>query len=139
MWEARVETGDTSLTRHSLTLREQLARRQPQLARLDAHLGDARACFGGHTHVPGVFEEGRGFQHQANVGDRYTMSDRRCLVNIGSVGQPRDGDPRASYVLIDGEDLLFRRVEYDVRTTMKKIAGNPSLDDFLAKRLKVGQ
>jgi len=109
------------------------------MADIFAHFEEARACFGGHTHVPGIFEEGRGFRHQSNVGERYTMGEHRCLVNIGSVGQPRDGDPRASYLLIDGADLLFRRVEYDVRTTMRKIAGIPSLDDFLAKRLKVGQ
>lgn len=103
------------------------------------HMDGAKTCFGGHTHVPGVFVEGQGFRHQGDVGERYPLPDRRCLVNIGSVGQPRDGDPRASYVLVDGDELLFRRVEYDLRTTMRKIANNPSLDDFLARRLKAGQ
>lgn len=103
------------------------------------HMSDAKTCFGGHTHVPGVFVEGAGFRHQSDIEGRFPLPDRRCLVNIGSVGQPRDGDPRASYVLVDGDELSFRRVEYDFRTTMRKIASNPSLDDFLARRLKAGQ
>lgn len=104
------------------------------------HMGNAKACFGGHTHVPGMFIEGSGFRHQSDMGDRVAMpTDRRCLVNVGSVGQPRDGDRRASYVLMDGNELLFRRVEYDVISTMRKIASNPALDDFLARRLKAGQ
>ena len=105
-----------------------------------AHLEGAKACFGGHTHVPGVFTEGAGFRHQSDLGERCPLpDDRRSLVNVGSVGQPRDGDPRASYVLIDGNELLFRRVPYDFQTTMRKIARNPALDDFLARRLKAGQ
>jgi diadenosine tetraphosphatase ApaH/serine/threonine PP2A family protein phosphatase len=103
------------------------------------HFGSARACFGGHTHVPGIFSEAGGFRHQSDWGERVALPAGRSLVNVGSVGQPRDGDPRASYVLMDGDELLFRRVPYDVETTMRKIAKNPALDDFLARRLKAGQ
>ena len=112
---------------------------QSKMSDIFGHMSDAKVCFGGHTHVPGVFVEGGGFRHQSDIEERLPLPDRRCLVNIGSVGQPRDGDPRASYVLVDGDGLLFRRVEYDFRTTMRKIANNPSLDDFLARRLKAGQ
>lgn len=104
------------------------------------HMQDMRVCFGGHTHVPGVFLEGGVFQHQSSFPDgRFLLPGRRCLVNIGSVGQPRDGDPRASYVLLDGDSLVFRRVAYDYQTTMKKIRAVPELDDFLARRLALGQ
>jgi diadenosine tetraphosphatase ApaH/serine/threonine PP2A family protein phosphatase len=63
----------------------------------------------------------------------------KCFVNIGSVGQPRDGDNRASYVIVDGDVVMFRRVAYDYDATMAKIRRIPTLDDFLARRLKVGK
>ena len=105
------------------------------------HMGASRVSFGGHTHVPGVFTESGGFQHESSFSEGRCVlkSDERSLVNIGSVGQPRDGDPRASYVLIDGETLVFRRVEYDMRTTAKKILAISELDEFLARRLLLGQ
>ena len=67
-------------------------------------------------------------------------ADRRYLVNVGSVGQPRDGDPRACGVVVDGERGLFEflRIEYDIATAQSKIeeAGLPS---FLAERLQFGR
>ena len=57
------------------------------------------------------------------------------IVNIGSVGQPRDRDPRSSYVLFDGEEIIWRRVEYDIETTRSLIKANPNLDDRLGDRL----
>lgn len=100
---------------------------------------EGRVAFGGHTHVPGVFPEAGGFRHQSDLTDPVPVGNDRFLVNIGSVGQPRDGDNRASYVLVDGDQIIFRRVKYDFMTTMRKIKANPNLDDFLARRLKVGQ
>lgn len=103
-----------------------------------AHMTKSRASFGGHTHVPGIFTS-KGFRHQSDLAGRVPLPSEKCLVNIGSVGQPRDGDNRACYVLLDGESLMFRRVQYDFAATMKKILANPALDDFLARRLKAGQ
>ena len=80
--------------------------------------------------------------------DTAAVSPRRCcgkldarktLVNVGSVGQPRDGDWRACYVLLDGNDIRFRRVEYDIDTTVKKIYAIPDLDNFLGDRLRDGR
>lgn len=99
----------------------------------------ARISFGGHTHVPGIFVENGPFKHQSECKDKVALPKGRTHVNIGSVGQPRDGDNRASYVLLDGDQLEFRRVPYDFERTMRKIAANPSLDDFLARRLRKGQ
>lgn len=99
----------------------------------------ARISFGGHTHVPGLFAQGAAFRHQSDCGERVALPEGRAHVNIGSVGQPRDGDPRACYALLDGNEVLFRRVEYDFVKTMRKIAANPMLDDYLAKRLRKGQ
>ncbi len=98
-----------------------------------------RAAFGGHTHVPGIFSAAGGFKHQSELPDWTPLPREKCLVNVGSVGQPRDGDPRSSYALVDGAAVLFRRVTYDVTATMRKIIANPALDDYLARRLKAGQ
>jgi diadenosine tetraphosphatase ApaH/serine/threonine PP2A family protein phosphatase len=97
-------------------------------------------CFIGHSHYPGTFE-----LSGSNV--RYTREERvdgvrgrRYLVNVPSVGQPRDGDPRAGYLLFDDEALTFEhvRLEYDIPAAMRRIrdAGLPA---FLADRLQWGE
>lgn len=63
----------------------------------------------------------------------------RWQSNVGSVGQPRDGDWRACYVLFDGDTIRFRRVEYDVETTVRKIHAEPELDRVLGDRLREGR
>ncbi|AGA25208.1 metallophosphoesterase family protein [Singulisphaera acidiphila] len=60
-----------------------------------------RYCFQGHTHVPGVFTEGFQFYAPEEIDNEYTMGDGKLMINVGSVGQPRDGDPRACYVVLD--------------------------------------
>lgn len=96
-------------------------------------------CFQGHTHVPGIFTEGLKFYSPEEFNQRYTLGDEKLLVNIGSVGQPRDGDPRACYVVLDGHEISYRRVEYDVETTIAKIYAVPELENFLGDRLRTGQ
>ncbi len=64
-----------------------------------------RYCFQGHTHVPGVFTEGYQFYAPEEIDNEYTLGDGKVMINVGSVGQPRDGDPRACYVILeDGHD-----------------------------------
>jgi predicted phosphodiesterase len=58
-------------------------------------------CFQGHTHVPGVFTEGFQFYSPEEIENEYTLGDGKVMINVGSVGQPRDGDPRACYVILD--------------------------------------
>jgi len=98
-----------------------------------------QVCFYGHTHVPRVFEKddtvrgARGELVELQRGVKY-------FVNVGSVGQPRDGDWRASYAIYDvqTQTICIRRVEYDIQTAQKKIlaAGLPPL---LAERLSLGK
>jgi diadenosine tetraphosphatase ApaH/serine/threonine PP2A family protein phosphatase len=78
-------------------------------------------CFQGHTHVPGIFTENLQFHSPEDIDYEYKLDGRKTLCNVGAVGQPRDGDWRACYVLLDGETIRFRRVEYDVEATIKKI------------------
>ena len=98
-----------------------------------------RYCFQGHTHVPGIFTESLSFLSPEDVDGTYHLDGRKVLVNVGSVGQPRDGDPRACYVLLDDDALYYRRVEYDVDATARKILSIPDLDNFLAERLRQGR
>ncbi|MBI1918052.1 MAG: metallophosphoesterase family protein [Planctomycetes bacterium] len=98
-----------------------------------------RYCFQGHTHVPGIFTESLAFLSPEDVDGTYQLDGRKVMVNVGSVGQPRDGDPRACYVLLDGDTLHYRRVEYDVDATVRKIFSIPDLDNFLAERLRQGR
>jgi diadenosine tetraphosphatase ApaH/serine/threonine PP2A family protein phosphatase len=103
-----------------------------------------RYCFQGHTHVPGIFTETSPddqylFRSPDELKYEYRLDGRKTLCNVGSVGQPRDGDWRACYVLLDGETIRYRRVEYDIDTTVKKIYAIPDLDNFLGDRLRDGR
>jgi diadenosine tetraphosphatase ApaH/serine/threonine PP2A family protein phosphatase len=101
---------------------------------------DRPVCFAGHTHVPGVFAPDAGFRHESELPQNaFFQLPPKSFVNVGSTGQPRDGDARACYLLVDGNTVQFRRLTYDVATTMRKIKAVPELDDFLAARLKVGK
>lgn len=95
-------------------------------------------CFFGHTHLPGVFTEGE-FAAPSDLMNIYLVGAEKALINVGSVGQPRDNDPRACYVTFDGESAIFRRVEYDYSVTAAKIYGIPELDNSLGDRLREGR
>lgn len=98
-------------------------------------------CFFGHTHVPLAFVKGVGV-----TGGTYYPSGlkvepgKKYFVNVGSVGQPRDGDPRAGYVVYDlaRQTIELRRLEYDVATAQRKIR-EAGLPERLAKRLGEGR
>src|SRR5215469_12439825 len=96
-------------------------------------------CFQGHTHVPGIFTESLQFHSPEDLDYVYRLDGRKTLCNVGSVGQPRDGDNRSSYVVIDGETIRYRRVEYDIDATIKKIYAVPDLENFLGDRLRDGR
>jgi len=98
-----------------------------------------RYAFQGHTHVPGVFTENFNFISPEDLGCEYHLSDEKAMINVGSVGQPRDGDPRSCYVVLDDDVVHFRRVEYPVEQTIEKIHAIPELDNFLGDRLRDGR
>ena len=104
-----------------------------------------RCCFQGHTHVPGIITEN--FEHftPEEINGDYRLGAAKLMVNVGSVGQPRDGDDRACYVILDddpeqdagdraSEDgmavrsprITYRRVPYDFEKTIRKINGRGS-------------
>lgn len=99
-----------------------------------------RLCFVGHTHVPGVFFDTPDFYSPDELEDVYKISDSyKALVNVGSVGQPRDRDNRASYVTVDEQYVHFHRVAYNVDAVVEKIRAVPDLDEYLGSRLREGR
>ncbi len=99
-----------------------------------------RYCFVGHSHVPGVWSLGSsGPEHDATAADVTAAHGRRYIVNVGSVGQPRDRDPRAAYALWDADagHVAIRRVPYDVTAARARIEA-AGLPRFLADRLASG-
>jgi diadenosine tetraphosphatase ApaH/serine/threonine PP2A family protein phosphatase len=127
-----------------------------------------RYCFQGHTHVPGVFTESYQFYAPEEIDNEYTLGEAKVMINVGSVGQPRDGDPRACYVVLDdgqppangpaqGSEptaesadsaapaptgpirVIYRRLPYDIETTIQKIYAIPELEPFLGDRLRQGR
>ena len=99
-----------------------------------------RYCFHGHTHLPGILTDWpRQFHRPADFNSVFHLDQRKALVNVGSVGQPRDGDWRACYVLLVGTTVHYRRVEYDVEATIRKIYAIPELENFLGDRLRDGR
>lgn len=96
-------------------------------------------CFQGHTHIPGVFTEEFNFMTPEEIDFSYELGEQKVLVNVGSVGQPRNGDSRSSYIILNENHVQFRRVEYDFTKTAEKIYPIPELDNFLGDRLKEGR
>jgi len=95
--------------------------------------------FIGHSHVPITFLEETGISF--SVEDTIKIEEgKRYIINVGSVGQPRDEDPRACCAIFDTEQNIVRicRVEYDIQTTAEKII-NAGLPVINAERLKIGR
>jgi predicted phosphodiesterase len=97
-------------------------------------------CFVGHTHMPGVFLDEPDFYLPAELNNVYPIiAEEKAIINIGSVGQPRDKDSRASYAYVEGNEVHFVRVEYDFEATINKILAIEQLDNFHAERLRDGR
>ena len=101
-------------------------------------------CLFGHTHVVAAFQLAGEMHSVGHLrATHITIPDdgaARYLVNCGAVGQPRDGDPRAAFGILDTvtRTLSLERVEYDIHTAQAKIVG-AGLPDVLAQRLAVGR
>jgi predicted phosphodiesterase len=96
-------------------------------------------CFFGHTHVPLAFEKSNRVTSSMYQKVRVTMGCK-YFVNVGSVGQPRDGDPRCGYVVYDtkNREIEIRRLAYDLAKTQEKIL-KAGLPERLARRLEIGK
>ncbi len=101
-------------------------------------------CFIGHSHVPAIFcESGEQIDviipYEENSFSYRLARNKRYIVNVGSVGQPRDRDPRGCFTVFDSETryLIFYRFDYDIEKAQRKILSS-SLPPFLAHRLRLG-
>jgi len=100
---------------------------------------ERNVCFVGHSHVPAVYYADQRLYRPRDTEGPYDLGEVPCIVNVGSVGQPRDGDRRLSYGLFDGRNVTFVRCEYDVEEAQSKIRATQALPDYLADRLAVGR
>ena len=97
-------------------------------------------CFVGHTHVPGVFIDAPDFYSPDELENVYEVNpERKAIVNVGSVGQPRDRDSRASYVVVEPGKVRFVRVPYPVDEVVQKVHAIGELDNYLGQRLVEGR
>jgi len=97
-------------------------------------------CFHGHTHCPMIYEKQMSGVFRIDPQDFKLSPGRKYFINVGSVGQPRDGDPRATYVIYDpmARTVVYRRLVYDISAAQARIRA-AGLPDRLAERLAYGQ
>lgn len=98
-----------------------------------------KICFVGHSHIPVIFRAGRQFEYFVS---NFVKIDResRYIINVGSIGQPRDHNPAACFVIYDEEQasLEYKRVRYDIAKAQSKIV-QAGLPEILAIRLAIGE
>jgi predicted phosphodiesterase len=115
----------------------------PSTAQLNFQFFDTQLCFVGHTHAPAIFhEETSTRRFEISIPTPSTpirIDDERLIINPGSVGQPRDGDPKAAYMVLDPESktVEYRRVAYDVAST-QRLMMDKGLPESLISRLSFG-
>jgi predicted phosphodiesterase len=126
----------------------------PSIAKANFECFDTRFCLVGHTHVPIIYRSyafGHNSENPNQVGDalipssgaQLVLGEDRLIINPGSVGQPRDGDPRASYAILESDPkrsdltLEYRRIPYPIETTQAKMV-EKDLPVRLIMRLSYG-
>jgi len=109
-------------------------------AALTLKLSQAPLCFLGHSHVSAFYHLDQGKAVYQPGPKIRCAPGNKYLINVGSVGQPRDGDPRAAYVIYDDKESVaeIKRVPYDIKTAQDKIV-KAGLPPWLASRLTEGR
>ena len=100
-----------------------------------------QVCFVGHSHIPSaVFQDANGYTDFLRDNPFPLIETRRYIVNVGSVGQPRDLDPRASYSIFDGnkKSIEIIRLDYNIPLAQQKVL-DAGLPEVLADRLLTGR
>ena len=107
-----------------------------------ANLGhfDTAYCLVGHSHLPVVFEDAGDTAVVRGIPTTLKLGIARLIINPGSVGQPRDGDPRASYAIYNHDErtICHRRVPYNIEETQERMV-QKDLPGFLVERLSYGR
>jgi predicted phosphodiesterase len=112
------------------------------VARRNLPYFETQFCLVGHTHVAMAFRESGEAMQTVRITPRTSLplGDARAILNPGSVGQPRDGDARASYMVIDTDSacVAWHRAQYDIEATQKAMA-EAGLPHSLTRRLSIGR
>ncbi|MCH7698246.1 MAG: metallophosphoesterase family protein [Chloroflexi bacterium] len=138
-----VEEGDFTFVHGSLRWPEWEYLLSGEQAQAQFELQKTPISLVGHTHLPAVCledEAGPPTLRPAADGERLELGDGRWIINPGGAGQPRDGDPRASYAVYDSGDasITFSRVDYDISATQKSME-EAGLSQWLIERLAYGR
>jgi len=113
------------------------------VAKLNFHHFDTKYCLVGHSHVPHIYTYDDSLDECQSVelsgGDSFELAGQRLIINPGGIGQPRDGNPKASYMIYDSDAGAVRlhRIDYDFLTTQMKMT-QYNLPDLLIERLAYG-
>jgi diadenosine tetraphosphatase ApaH/serine/threonine PP2A family protein phosphatase len=107
-------------------------------AEINFHYFDNKFCFLGHSHYPFVIEKLLSGELVAYKEAAVMGKTERYIMSVGSVGQPRDGDPRACYAIVNDEKMEIIRVPYDIEAVQKKMIKD-GLPLFLSERLSRGR
>jgi predicted phosphodiesterase len=114
------------------------------VAKDNLELINTKVCLNGHTHFPKVFrkpwDDWRILEEWPRVNLPFELALDTMFINPGSVGQPRDEDPRAAYAILNTDDMTitFKRVQYDVSLVQKKMK-QEKFPNRLVRRLRFGQ
>ncbi|MDI6732589.1 MAG: metallophosphoesterase family protein [Planctomycetota bacterium] len=99
-----------------------------------------RLCFVGHTHQPGIITQDYRFLKPSDFNYSFEFEDsNKYIINVGSVGQPRDGDKRSCYVIFDNNKITYCRLSYDYHKTKDKIIKTNALSEYFGERLESGK
>lgn len=104
-------------------------------------LMETEICFVGHSHIAGIFFKDKdGWIYYRQGGSIEIKAENKYIVNVGSVGQPRDRNPDAAYCIYDSEkkEIQLKRIKYDIQAARKKII-EAGLPRFLGDRLTIGK
>jgi predicted phosphodiesterase len=102
------------------------------------YMKDIDYCFVGHTHIPKILYSKGQEIIEIGASENPIQLQPKMIINVGSVGQPRDNDNRACWVCLDNDFLQYHRVNYDYKKTQEKII-KAKLPEFLATRLGKGE
>ncbi len=91
-------------------------------AEINFHYFDNKICLLGHSHRPFIIKRLQSGQMLTYKDEAQIEHTERYIINVGSVGQPRDGDPKACYAVIDNKSVKLYRIEYDIKKTQDKMA-----------------
>jgi len=97
-------------------------------------------CFVGHSHQPGIITADYHFLKPADINYFYELDrKKKYIINVGSVGQPRDGDNRSCFVIMDENKIYYNRIAYDFNKTKEKIVKTKFLSPHSGDRLALGR